>query len=169
MRKLNILKALIDLFFFFAAFATLAMVVFVPIVMIDGEGIPIKLNGTEIEVVDWQTKVLLVLSLVGALCFIYSIFLLRKVIGYFMKRDLFHEKVISHLNRIGQFLIASTILVNVPLFFYNMFHRQHVGVQFTNGGLDSLLMSVSLGLFFMVLSEVFKIAKHMKEENELTV
>ena len=38
-----------------------------------------------------------------------------------------------------------------------------------NLGLTPYLILICLGLFFMVLSEVFKVAKHAKEENELTV
>ena len=36
-------------------------------------------------------------------------------------------------------------------------------------GISPQIMITCLGLFFMVLSEVFKIAKAAKEENELTV
>jgi hypothetical protein len=44
-----------------------------------------------------------------------------------------------------------------------------VGFELEIGSFDTGILSVALALFFMVLSEVFKIAKHLKEENDLTL
>jgi len=170
MRKLHILKSLIDLFYFFAIIALGGMLIMIPILLFDTEGgIPIKIKGQEISNIDLGAKVLMLFAAVGAVCFVYAIHLLRKTIGHFYAREIFHPKVIFNLNRTGIFIIASSLLTNIPLFFYNVISRQHLGIEFGAGGFDSLILSVSLGLFFMVLSEVFKIAMRMKEENELTV
>ncbi|MCF6181265.1 DUF2975 domain-containing protein [Lutibacter sp.] len=36
-------------------------------------------------------------------------------------------------------------------------------------GLSSFVLLISLGLFFMILSEIFKISQTIKKENDLTV
>ncbi|WP_414692206.1 DUF2975 domain-containing protein [Olleya sp. UBA1516] len=36
-------------------------------------------------------------------------------------------------------------------------------------GFSSFLIMLCFGLFFMVLSEVFKVAKYTKQENDLTI
>lgn len=36
-------------------------------------------------------------------------------------------------------------------------------------GLNGFILMIALGLFFMILSELFQIAKKQKEENELTI
>jgi hypothetical protein len=36
-------------------------------------------------------------------------------------------------------------------------------------GLTPYIFVICLGLFFMILSEVFMVAKHAKDENELTI
>jgi len=169
MRKLNILKTLVDFAFFFGVFAIATMTIFVPFTLTDPDGMEVTLNGQKIVTSGIPEKILMVVALISGLFFIYSIYLLRKVIGFFMKRDLFNDKVISHLNTIGIFLVASALLTSFSTFCFKMFQDQEVGLAITSGGFDSFLLAVSLGLFFMVLSEVFKIAKNMKEENELTI
>ncbi|MDI1254929.1 MAG: DUF2975 domain-containing protein [Flavobacterium sp.] len=170
MKKLNILKTLIDIAFFFMLLGALAIFIFVPIYLCGSEGgLPIIINGQSITAFDIYTKILIALAAIGALLFIYAIYLLRKTLAFFVKRDVFNSKVVHYLDLIGKFLIVSTLLTNIPLLIYNIFSRQHLSIQFNGGGFDSLSLSVSLGLFFMVLSEVFKIAKNLKEENELTV
>lgn len=170
MRKLSILKALIDLSFYFSVLGIIAMVIFVPMYLMDpGSGIPIRINGQEITAIDLTAKIVIGLAAAGALLFIYSIYLLRKTITFFRKREIFNTEVIRCFSTIGKCLIGSALLTNFPLFIYNAVQRNHLGIQFIDAGFNSLLLSLSLGLFFMVLSEVFKIAKNMKEENELTV
>ncbi len=169
MRKLNILKTLVDFAFFFGVFAIATMTIFVPFTLADPDGMKVTLNGQKIVTSGIPEKILMVIALISGLFFIYSIYLLRKVIGFFMKRDLFNDKVIRHFNTIGIFLVASALLTSFSTFFFNMFRNQEVGLAVSSGGFDSFLLAVSLGLFFMVLSEVFKIAKNMKEENELTI
>jgi hypothetical protein len=44
--------------------------------------------------------------------------------------------------------------------------KQEISLEF---GLNTHLTLICLGLFFMVLSEVFKIAKTAKQENDLTI
>ena len=169
MRKLSILKALLDLFYFFAILSIVFITVLGAMMLFGYSDIPVKIKGQEITVTGWDSKMLLIVVFVSFLLFLYAIYLLRKVIHHFVKREIFYDPVIAYLNTIGLCLIGATLLQNVSLFFYNLLHRNNIGVEFGVGGFDSFLLSIGLGLFFMVLSEVFKIAKNLKEENELTV
>lgn len=169
MKKLNLLKTLLDLFYFFTLLTVVLITVFGIMALFGDEAIPLKIKGEEITVSGWSEKLLVVILMISFFCFIYAILLLRKVVGYFVKREIFDEKVIENLNKIGKFLIAAALLQNIPLFVYKMVVRNHVGFEFGIDGFDSLLLAVGLGLFFMVLSEVFKIAKNFKEDSELSV
>lgn len=171
MRKLNILKALIDLSFFFSIIGIIGMAIFVPMYLLDTDGstLPIRINGQELTSIDLAAKITIGFAVIGALFFVYSIYLLRKTIGFFQKRDIFNTEIIHYFNIIGKCLIVCALLTNIPLFFYNMIHKSHIGFEFIGGGFNSLLLSMCLGLFFMVLSEIFKIAISIKQENELTV
>ena len=77
---------------------------------------------------------------------------------------------IVHLfNRIGQLVIASSLTSNISLFIYKFVEKDQAGLSIDLGSYDSFLISISLGLFFIVIGAVFKIAAKMKEENELTI
>jgi hypothetical protein len=151
--------------------STIAIVTIVPAYLLGYiKDIPVTINGQDVVSADVPTKIVVGLAAIGTLFFAYAIYLLRKTIGFFKKRDIFNEDVIRYFGGIGKCVLASTILTNIPMFFYNTIHLGHVSsLSLNGGGFSSLLLSLSLGLFFMVLGEVFKIAKNLKEENDLTL
>ena len=91
-----------------------------------------------------------------------------KLLVHFSKRQIFEDAPITLLDTIGKYFVLASLLTGVPAFIYNITVKNETKISF-GGAFDSFLFTASLGLFFMVLSEVFKIAKNMKEENDLTV
>lgn len=172
MKKLQILKTVLDLFWFFSIIAIVGMLLFIPFMFINKEiliDVPIKINGERIKIIDLTTKIILTFFVFAYCFFVYGIFLLRKILKLFSKRIIFDNVVIQLLNKIGiSFLIAS-LFSSIPLFIYNLTHKNNYPDVEFGGGFSSFLFTASLGLFFMVLSEVFSVAKNMKEENELTI
>ena len=82
MKKLNILKAIVD-FVWIMSFITIPpLVALFGFILISDEpfGIPIKLNGVEVTVVDQQTKFLLVFIVLASLLILYSLFLFKKIV-----------------------------------------------------------------------------------------
>ncbi len=170
MRKLQILKTLLDVFWLFTLISLGALLLFVPFVLSGSIGeFPVKINGQEIVPTDIFSKITVVFNLLAGLLFVYSIYLLRKVVIRFQQRDIFHVEVIRYFNLIGKLIIISSLVSNVSLFVFNAIKRNHLGMNLDFGSYNSFILSICLGLFFMVISEVFKIAKNMKEENELTI
>jgi len=169
MKSLNVLKSLIDLFLFFSILGGLAILVILPIKLINPSlDVPISIKGGEIAGSDWLSVLVILLLGTGTLLFIYAIVVLRKVIKLFMRNEIFTNGVIVHFRTIGKCIIASALLTSLPMFFYNLITEVSLGIEFT-GGFDSLLLSVSLGLLFIAIGEIFQKAKNIKEENELTV
>lgn len=170
MKKLQILKTLLDLFWFFTLISLVGLIFFVPFLLTgNANEIDVKIKGQQITNADLFSKMVIVLGVIAGILFVYSIYLLRKVVGYFQRREIFHNEVIHNFNLIGKLIIASSLISNGSLFVFNAVKRNHLGLDLDFGGYDSFILSICLGLFFMVISEVFKIAKNMKEENELTV
>jgi hypothetical protein len=170
MRQLTILKTILDFFWFFTFIGAIGVVVFLPFYLFESEfDIPIKIKGQEIATNDLFSKIIVFINVVGGFLFLYSIYLLRKVVGLFQKREIFNDQVIHLFNRIGQLVIASSLISNLSLFIYKFVKKDTAGLTLDLGSYDSFLISISLGLFFMVISVVFKIATKMKEENELTI
>lgn len=170
MRKLNILKTILDLFWVFSLIAVVGIVIFLPFYLFSSDmDITVKIKGQEIPNQNAFTKIIVFINVVSALIFLYSIYLLRKVVGLFQKREIFKNEVVKLFNLIGKLIVISSIISNVSVFIYNMIERNHLGLSLDFGSYDSFLISVSIGLFFMVISEVFKIAMNIKEESELII
>lgn len=169
MRKLIILKSLIDFIWFVTCIPVILILLFFAVYMfVNPESLNLIFetddNLVESSPIVVQTFGLLFIAL--GFCTIYCVYLFRKTLRYFQKVKPFHDEVIANFYKIGYLLtgigIGSSVLFFViRLWFENMF-KIHLG-------LSPYLMLVCLGLFFMVLGEVFKVAKHAKEENELTV
>jgi hypothetical protein len=170
MKKLNILKTILDFFWWSALLFLTGLILFLPFYLFDPEmDIAVKIKGQEISSQTIFSKAIVFVNIVSSLLFLYSIYLLRKVVVLFQKREIFNDEVVRLFNLIGKLIVTSSIIGSFSIFLYNTIERNHLGVSFDFGSYDSFLISVSLGLFFMVISEVFKIAKTMKEENDLTV
>ena len=170
MKKLQILKTLVDLFWFFSIIAIITMTLFIPYMFFSKEviDIPIEINGEKVLVNDLSTKFLLLVAVISYFLFAYGIFLFRKVLLLFQKRIIFSDDVITLLDKVGKSFLLSSILTACALLVYKLTHKSDVSIEF-GGGFSSFLFTASLGLFFMVLSEVFKISKTMKDESDLTV
>ena len=169
MKSLQILRTLVDVFLFYSVFGALAALVVVPMMIIDPTAeIPITIKGMEIVGKDWLSILVIILGAISAFFFVYAIFILRRVLILFQQNEIFTDKVIVYFRTIGKYIIISTLLSSLPLFFYNVINRGNIKIEFS-GGFDSMLLSISLGLLFIVIAAIFSRAKVMKDENELTV
>lgn len=170
MKKLHLLKTFIDIFWFFSIIAIVGITIVTPFMLFSSEpfDLPVKVNGERITVIDIPSKILVVFLSVASYFFVYGIHLLRKLLDLFSKRQIFEELSITLLNKIGKCFVLASFITSIPAFFYNVIFKNNISVDF-GGGFESFFFTASLGLFFMVLSEVFRMGKTIKEENELTV
>ena len=170
MKKLQILKALVDLFWFFSIITIIALIFFIPFMFFTNDliDVPIKINGQKIVIDSITKKLFLTVIIISYFLFIYGLFLFRKVLALFQKRIVFSDDVILLLDRVGKCFLLSSIISSGSLLLYSISHKPDMSIEF-GGGFSSFLFTASLGLFFMVLSEVFKISKTMKDESDFTV
>ena len=170
MRKLNILKTVLDIFWVFSIIGVIGTIIFIPFYLFDSDmNIPLKINGQLIDSQTLFSKIIVMVSIFSALMFLYSVYLLRKVITMFQKMEIFNDEVVRLSNLIGKLIILSSIISSVSLYIYNRIEDKNVDLTLDFGASNTLIISIILGLFFMVISEIFKIAKNMKEESELTI
>lgn len=170
MKKLQILRAILDFFWFFSLISEIGILIFLVFYLFDPDmDIPIKINGHVITPTTLLSKLIILANVISGILFLYSIYVLRKVVGYFQKKEIFKSEVIENFNLIGKLVISSSLISHLSLFIFTYINRGPVGFSIEFGSYDSFLISISLGMFFMVISEVFKIAKNIKDENELTI
>ncbi len=167
MRKLSILKAIVD-WLWIASIITTPIIIIAFGFLIFGNSINdlkfsifnIKVNSNEL-----YSKMILVLPLCYYLGSVYCLYLFRETIKNIQKINLFDNKNIKNFNIIGKLLIAFSFIEVIAKFLIEL----PQGDLNLNISMSPFLITLILGLFFMVLSEIFKIAKNQKQENDLTI
>lgn len=168
MRKLNILKAIVDFFWIVSLPLIPLLLLLMGFVVFDNslQGFSVRINGVEIESFDGFSKGIMIAMMFSYLIIMYCLFLFRRVLVDFKKVNLFNNNIIENFSKIGFWLIIAAFLDGLPTFLYKVMYQQKIGFEI---GFSSFLILLCFGLFFMVLSEVFKIAKNAKQENDLTI
>jgi len=167
MRNLSILKTLASILFvlcmigIFFGIPCILMIIFLP------ASIPFKINGEPAGAAGVETIILLFAVAAGFSFFTYALYLFKKVLELFEKKKIFHDDVIKNLNQTGKAIIIGYFIIAVAYTFHQLFVGK--SIEISTNDITETLLTLGLGLFFMVLSEVFLIAKGLKEENDLTV
>jgi hypothetical protein len=170
MKKLQILKAILDFFWFFSLVSGIGILIFIAFYLFHPDmDIPLQIKGQLLAANTLPSKLFIFANVISGILFLYSIYLLRKVVGYFQKSEIFKSEVVKNFNLIGILIISSSLVSHLSLFTFTLINKVQLALSIEFGSYNSFLISISLGLFFMVISEVFKIAKNIKEENELTI
>ncbi|CEN49702.1 DUF2975 domain-containing protein [Capnocytophaga canis] len=159
MRKIFILKTILDLLFILSIFGVLSFISF----FLEET---IRVNGYDVTADTLFAKIVLWLWYIGYLLFIYILYLFRKTAYLFLRVRIFNEKVVKNLNKIGILLIIITICTDISLMIYSVIERKNIGFRLDT---NPVLFKIAVGLLFMTLSQVLKISTKMKEENDLTI
>ena len=167
MKKINILKAIVDLLWIFSMPVVLIIIgVSFTTFFIDLSDLNIELNTINMNQNDLFSKILFVVSSLNYLLLIVALYFFRKVLTNFVRIRVFEEVVISSFKKIGNLLTFSGFISLIISIIGKIYFEQKVSLEF---GLNQHLVIICLGLFFLVLSEIFKIAKNAKQENDLTI
>jgi len=165
MKRLPLLLALTNILFILTVVGLVFAIPCLLIAFIMPDKIPFTING--VEAINWGAEGYLVFvsKILVAGFWAYALYLFKSVLGHFKKQQIFHEKVIQLLDQTGKAILIGFCLDIVPEFFYDAIVKGDLNFEINTYTFFVLM----LGLFFMVLSEVFLMAKGLKEENDLTV
>lgn len=169
MRKLIVLKSLVD---FLWIVTCIPMLLIIPVFLVMIFVSPDLMYITGIEVKDLSNSeryyaiIYVILICVTAYLGMYCFYLFRKTLRYFQQVKPFHKNVIANFHKIGWLLSIVGSIGSIGFFLGHILLKHQIKL---NLGFSPYLTIICLGLFFMVLSELFKVAKKAKEENELTI
>lgn len=167
MRKINILKAIVDLLWIFSMPIVLVIIGFsIAVFFVDLGDLNIKINSIGLNTDTLFSKALLVVSALNYLLIVAALYFFKKVLNHFVRVKIFEETVISSFKKSGNLLFISGIISLTISMISKVYFQQKVTLEF---GLNQHLVIICLGLFFLVLSEIFKVAKNQKQENDLTI
>jgi hypothetical protein len=168
MKKLNILKTIVDVFWIFSTLLILIILLAIPyILFVDNSNyFDIHISGFKIKTIDFPTKIFIIIQMLSYLLLIYCLYIFRKILEYFVRNKIFNELVLKNLNKMGVLLIICSFSMGISSMLYEVFYTEKVTIAL---GFTPFVLLLCMGLFFMILSEIFKTSKIMKEENQLTI
>ena len=167
MRKIKILKTLVDLIWIFSMPIVLIIICFsFAVFFIDLSDLDIKLNTIHFNQNNGYSKILFVISALNYLLIIAALYFFRDILTKFTRIKIFENSVITSFKKIGNLLLISGGLSIIVSIISQVYLEQKIALEL---GLNQHLIIICMGLFFLVLSEIFKIAKNTKQENDLTI
>ena len=167
MRKIKILKTLVDLIWIFSMPIVLIIICFsFAVFFIDLSDLDIKLNTIHFNQNNVYSKILFVISALNYLLIIAALYFFRGILTKFTRIKIFENSVITSFKKIGNLLLISGGLSIIVSIISQIYLEQKIALEL---GLNQHLTIICMGLFFLVLSEIFKIAKNTKQENDLTI
>jgi len=167
MKKINVLKWIVDVLWIFSMPLVLLIIGFsIAILFFDLGNLNIEVNSINFNQNNRFSKVLFVLSILNYVLIIAALYFFRKILNHFIRIKIFEETVITSFKKTGNLLIVSGLISLIVSVIGEMYFNEKVSISF---GLNQHLILICLGLFFLILGEIFKIAKSAKQENDLTI
>ncbi|AXG73804.1 DUF2975 domain-containing protein [Flavobacterium arcticum] len=167
MRKLSTLKTIADILFVLTMIGAVIGLPFILMLAVMPEQVPFTLNENLESIGGWELIIILLIVYLGALFFVYALYLFRKTLDLFRKRIIFDNRVIKNFDQIGKAILIGYFII-FTMYVFTWFTDNTHEIKF-NIGWNNTLFTIGLGLFFIVLSEVFQMGKNLKEENEQTI
>ena len=167
MNTIELLKKLINIYYYLLLIGFVGIVIFMPILFKNGKVNNLNIlegyNASDISMTQLITF-LLVPAIIFVL-FIRAVYLLKETLKDLAQGDYFSELVINNFKNIGKLILICGISYWVYEFVLRLLLLSDVKL-----GLNySLITPIIIGLFFMFLSEVFAKARKTEEENNLTI
>ncbi|MGQ2983462.1 DUF2975 domain-containing protein [Flavobacterium sp.] len=168
MKRLSLLKTLVTILFVLAAIGFIFSIPTLLIMSIFPEMVPFAIDGTNVKEIGNETIIYFFVLIIGYAFFVYAAYLFKNVLGLFEKKKIFHDDVIKNFSQTGRAILIGGAITIGAKFLYGVVVEQQIELS-ASLDFDSSLFILGLGLFFLVLSDVFLMAKGLKEENDLTV
>lgn len=166
MRRLSTLKTIVDILFVLAMIGVIFGLPLILMLIIVPDQVPITFSkGRRASGIDFIGFLFFVY--VGYLFFVYALYLFRKTLELFKKKIFFDDRVIRNFDQTGKAIIIA-VMIFFAIAVLLRFTGDPINLEL-DFGLNSSLLTAGLGLFFIVLSDVFAMAKKHKEDNDLTV
>lgn len=166
MKQLPILKTLVQIMFVLSLLIMFFAVPFLLITIVMPESVPFTVDGEKAANLPLISKLLAFLILGAAALFIYALYIFKQTLVFFEKKKVFDAAVIKNFRLIGKSIYGGYLLYAIGAISYKLSRNT---LEITTDFIIGSIFTISIGLFFNVLAEVFLVTKNLKEENNLTV
>ncbi|QDO94555.1 DUF2975 domain-containing protein [Formosa sediminum] len=165
MKKTSIFKTLVDLLYVLHFCGLIGIFFILP------SGI-VNINQANLNVEDWNVWEwsIVVLNLIAYLIFLRGLFFLRKMAKFLLSKKYFSNQVITNLKHSGYYFVFTAIMtccIQILIFMKKLYLGR---LEFIfDANMFIILFLFTIGLFFIIQSHTLLMAKHFKEEHELTI
>jgi len=167
MRKLYVLKSLVDFIYIIWSVLVPFLIIGIPLIFFISDTGNFKVMGLDFtQGVSVWSKIFMALFMLAYILIYYGIKKFRDVLQDFVMAKVFTEKVIENLAVSGKMLLIAGILMFVAGIGFDLAEKSEINLEL---GITTNYLCICFGLFFLVLSEIFKVSKELKQENDLTI
>ena len=167
MKTIEVLRKLINIYYYLLLFVLVGIVIFIPIKIQQGEAMDLKMiEDYDTSSLSTPSLIAIVLVLTGIyILFVRAVYLLKGTLKDLSEGNYFSELIIKNFKMIGKLIIICGVSYAVFKFVTRLVLLSDVrlGIDF------SLLTPIVIGLFFMFLSKAFEKARLAEQENNLTI
>jgi hypothetical protein len=168
MKTITVLKTLINIYYYLMIVALVAGFITIPLLLFTNQPYTMSLFGNQIDIGELSIgKSITVITLLGLVLYFYfrAIQVMRNTVKELVVGQYFSERVITNFKKMGTLFL----ICGIGFFVVNIILKLLLENRLSVGLDSSLFLFVITGLFFLFLSEVFKVAKDATEENNLTI
>ncbi len=169
MRKLKILKTIVDILWIISMPVLLILIVAIPaIFFIEDLSIfeifHLKITSNPENII--YAKIFIIPILISYILVYICIYYFKKILEDFLIIKIFSENVIRYFSKIGKLLLYAGIILTISKFGFLLIAESKIEFEIF---ISPQTLCICFGLFCLVLSEIFKISNQIKQENELTI
>lgn len=168
MKKEFLFKLLIDIIYFISFLGIMTIIIFVPFLIFSENRFKIEVINLKTDSLTLTHWLVIIVMIIGYIMFFKGIFHIRRVARFLLTKKYFSLEVILNLKNSGKAFLYSGLLyiaISIVVSITKLFEGNLV----INFSFITPLFITSIGLFFILQSNVLKLAKGLKEENALTI
>jgi hypothetical protein len=164
MKRSILFKTLVDILFMAQVVGFIGVIFFIP------SGV-LRINMIDLPVSEWTFVfwLILLLSLIGYIVFVMGLFHLRKVARHLLSNRYFDVTVVEHLKYSGRYFVISGMVSFVISLIIWVIKITMKTLALYDSDIITSLFIITIGLFFIIQSEVIMNAKTFKEDSDLTI
>lgn len=172
MKLALILKTALNICYILLAIGILAkFVLFIFALVFDNFIIPIHINEEQVKSFNFGNTAMVIVNFAFSILFLSIVHYLKKLADSFLEKEQFGPSQSQYLQRTGILIliISFSNAILKPFFAFLFLPDASLRVSLGGDNFESFWFTLGLGLFFLYLAKLFQHARHLREENELTV
>lgn len=168
MKTIRVLNVLISIYYYLMVLAFIAGCIMIPLSLFINQPIEMNIFGHQFSLANlplFQVLIIVPVIFIVLGLFVRLIWFIKTTTKELETGHYFSELVIANFKKIGKLFI----LCGIGFFILNFILKLFIESELFMGVDSSLFIFIITGLFFMFLSEIFKKANNLEQENDLTI